>query len=155
MTLDLKDHFLVSPMQTPEYMNIPQKFLPPDIISKDNLQSKFHNGYIYFEINRGMYGLKQAAFLAYNFLVQNLQPYGFYPIPLTIGIWKHKSRTITFCLCADDFGVKSFHKHDVDHLINALQQHFKLSIDWEGKHYCGFNLQWNYKNNYVDITMLD
>ena len=27
MTLDLKDHFLASPMQTPEYMKIPQKYI--------------------------------------------------------------------------------------------------------------------------------
>ena len=37
-----------------------------------------------------MYGLKQAALLAYNFLVvKNLQPYGYYPIPHTICIWNH------------------------------------------------------------------
>ena len=112
-------------------MKIPQKYIPPDIINKYNLKSKFHNGYIYCEINKGMYGLKQAALLAYNFLVKKLQPYGYNPIPHTIGIWTHKSRPITFSLCVDDFGVKCFHKHD-GHLINALQQHCKLSIDWEG-----------------------
>ena len=69
-----------------------------------------------------------------------------------IGIWKHKSRLITFCLCVDDFGVKYFNKQDVHHLIYALQQHYKLSIDWEGKHHCGFNL---HKYNYVDVTIPD
>ena len=39
MTLDLKDHFLTSPMQTPEYIKIPQKYIPPHIINKYNLQS--------------------------------------------------------------------------------------------------------------------
>ena len=145
MALDLKDHYLASPMKTPEYMKTPLKYIPPDIINKYNLQSKFHNGYIYCDINKGMYGLKQAALLAYNFLVKNLLPYGYYPIPHTIRIWKHKSRPITFCLCVDNFGVKYFHKQEVDYLIQALQQNYKLSIDWEGKHYCRFNLQWNYK----------
>ena len=68
---------------------------------------------------------------------------------------KNKSRSIIFCLCIDDFGVKYFHNHDVDHLINALQQHHKLFIDWERKNYCGFNLQWNYKDHFVDIIMSD
>ena len=68
-------------------------------------------------------------------------------------MWKHKSRPIIFCLCVDDFGVKYFHKHTVDHLINGLQQHYKLSDDWEGKNYCGFNL--HYKDHFVDITMPD
>ena len=49
MSIDLKDHFLSSPMNTPEYMQIHQKYIPLDII-------------------KGMYGLKQAALLAYNFL---------------------------------------------------------------------------------------
>ena len=43
-TLDLKDHFLASPMQTPEYMKIPQKYIPPYVINKYNLQSKIHHG---------------------------------------------------------------------------------------------------------------
>ena len=76
MTLDLKDHFLTSLMQTPEYIKLPQKYIHPDIINKYNLQSKFHNGYIYCEINKGMYGLKQAPLLAYNFLEKILQLYG-------------------------------------------------------------------------------
>ena len=122
-------------------MKISQKSIHPDIVNKYNLQSKFHNGYKYCEINKGMYGLKGAALLAYNFLVKKLQPYGYHHIPHTIVIWKHKSCPITFYLCVDYFGVEYFHKHDVYHLINALQQHYKLSIDWEGKHYCGFNLQ--------------
>ena len=149
MTSGLKDHFLASPMQTP------QTNIPPDIINKYNLQSKFHNGYICCEINKGRYGLKQAALLAYNFLVKILEPYGHHPVPHTIGIWKHKSRPITFCVCVDDFDVKNFYKHNVHHLINALQQHYKLSIAWEGKHYNEFNLQWNYKDHFVDITMPD
>ena len=78
-----------------------------------------------------MYGLKQAALLAYNFLVvKNLQPYGYYPIPHSIAIRKYKSRPFIFCLCVDDFEVKYFHKHDIDHLIHALQQDYKLFIDW-------------------------
>ena len=53
-----------------------------------------------------MYGLKQAAILAYDHLVKNLGNYGYYPIPHTVGLWKHKMRRISFCLCVDDFGVK-------------------------------------------------
>ena len=41
---------------------------------------------MYYKINKGMYGLKQAPLLAYNFQVKNLQPYGYYPMPPIIGI---------------------------------------------------------------------
>ena len=39
-----------------------------------------------------MYGLKQVVILAYKQLVKNLDKYGYYPIPLTTGLWKHKTR---------------------------------------------------------------
>ena len=89
MTLDLKDHFLASPMQDAEYMKIPQCYIPPDIMQKYNLSTKLYNGYVYCKIKKGIYGLKQTDPLAYNFLVKNLKLYGYYPIPHTEGIWKH------------------------------------------------------------------
>ena len=44
------------------------------------------------ESKKGMYSLKQAALLVYNFLKQNLEPHGYFPIPHTTGFWKHKHR---------------------------------------------------------------
>ena len=69
-----------------------------------------------------MYGLKQAALLAYNFQPRNLEPYGYHPIPHTLDLWKHVTRKIAFCLYDDEFGVKYFHKDDVDHLIATLKR---------------------------------
>ena len=80
-----------------------------------------------------MYCLKQAAILACNFLKQNLAPYGYEPIPHTDGLWRHKTRKITFCLCVDDIGIKYFHKDDVNHLISVLQRNYQLSTDWRGQ----------------------
>jgi len=57
-------------MPRPEYMKIPYSLFPPDILAKYKLHDIIHNGCIYIQINRGMYGLKQAAILAYNQLVQ-------------------------------------------------------------------------------------
>ena len=53
-----------------------------------------------------MYVLKQAAILVYKQLVQHLGKHGYFPIPLTTGLWKHKLRDIIFALCVIDFGVK-------------------------------------------------
>ena len=78
---------------------------------------------------KGMYELKQAALLAYDFLAKNLKPYGYYLIPHTEGIWKHISRPITFYHCVDDIGVKYFNKSDVGHLIHALEQDHKSTVD--------------------------
>ena len=68
MTLDLKDHFLASPMPNPAYMKIPSRYIPTDIMEKYHLDTKIKNNYIYCKIKKGMYGLKQATLLAYNFL---------------------------------------------------------------------------------------
>ena len=150
MTLDLKDHFLASPMPQPEFMKIPTKYIPPDMFSKYKLESKITNGFVYCKIKKGMYGSKQATLLAYNFLKQNLEPHGFFPIPHTTGLWKHKHRKIVFCLCVDDSEVKYYKKLDAQHLIETLQKFCKVSIDWIGSHYCGFTLTWNESVGFVD-----
>jgi hypothetical protein len=91
------------------------------------------DGYIYIRIKKGMYGLKQAAILAYEHLVNQLAPHGYHPCPYTTGLWQHTSRATKFCLCVDNFGVKYFSKPDADHLLNALHAHYKISVNWEGK----------------------
>ena len=78
---------------------------PTDIIDKYNLKQKMdEHGYVYIKINKGMYGLKQAAVLAYQRLVVLLVPHGYYPEKYTTEIWAHKTRKTKFCLCVDDFG---------------------------------------------------
>ena len=57
--------FLHTPMEHPEYMKVPFKYFPEDIRQKYGLYNIVHDGYIYIKIKKGMYGLKQAAFLAY------------------------------------------------------------------------------------------
>ena len=70
--------------------------------------NKQHNGYIYVKIQKGMCGLKRAAVLAHNKLLNHLSNYGYYPLPNTTGLWGHKHRPTKFCLCVDDFGIKTF-----------------------------------------------
>ena len=140
-------------MANPEYMRIPRKFIPQDLIEKYDLEKKFHNDFVYVRINKGMYGLKQAAVLAYEHLVNNLKPHGYEPIPHTIGLWRHKTRPTTFCLCVDDFGLKYFKKEDADHFLQALGENYKYSVDWTGQNFCGLSFDWHYKHQYVDVSM--
>jgi len=46
-------------------------------------------------------GLKEAALFAYDNIVNILEPYGYYPVHNTQGIWAHKTKSIRFCLCVD------------------------------------------------------
>ena len=43
-----------------------------------------------------MYGLKQAARLAFDNLVTLLAPEGYYPDQEFPGLWKHRTRNIVF-----------------------------------------------------------
>jgi hypothetical protein len=67
--------------------------------------------------------------LAYDQLVKNLAQDGYEPCPLSVGIWKHKTRAIKFCLCVDDFGVKYNTVDDAEHLLRALKKHYTISTD--------------------------
>ena len=153
MSCDLKDFFLATIMDSPEYMRIASKYLPDDIIKKYNLQDKINNGFIYIKIKKGMYGLKQAAVLAYQQLVTHLAKYGYTPIPHTTGMWKHHTRRTKFCLCVDDFGIKYYNNDDINHLLNALKKKYTVTMDWTGSTYCGLTINWNYQQGYVDISM--
>lgn len=100
-----------------------------------------------------MHGLRQAAILAYKNVKNLLEPHGYYPAPGTQGLWKHKTRPTRFCLCVDDFGIKYYAKRDVEHLLTALASHYKYTIDWTGKNYCGLNIKWNYSDKWVEISI--
>ena len=99
--------------------------------------------FTYVEISRGMYSLKEAGFIAFDQLVRKLKSFGYRPMPQTPGLWRHTSSKTTFTLCVNDFGIQYFSKADADHLIEAIQDTYKCSIDWKGPQYCGLTLAWN------------
>ena len=153
-SVDLQNFYLATPMVRKEYMRVQLKHLPPDIIAQYNLLDKAtSDGWVYIAIEKGMYGLKSAAILAYNNLKKNLEPYGYYPIEGTVGMWRHKTRKTRFCVCVDDFGIKYFNKNDIDHLLDALNNSYNYTIDWECNNYCGLSFDWNYNEGWVDISM--
>ena len=116
-----------------EYMRIQGKYFDNEFKSMHNLHCKVNgDGYVYCEIQLGMYGLKQAAILVYNLIKERLEPAGYFPIKESNGLWKHKTRPTIFALCVDDFGVKYFSEGDVNHLINALKEYYDILTDWAG-----------------------
>ena len=109
-------------MKRHEFMKINRRYFPQEIIDEYNLESKITpDGYIYIRIKKGMYGLKQAARLAYDLLCERLAQDGYAPSLLSPNIWGHKTRRTKFCLCVDDFGIKYFTKDDIHHLLNSLK----------------------------------
>ena len=65
MIMDLKDFFLATPMARSEYMRIHSKYFSPEIRALHTIDSLIDSdGYVYVDINKGMYGLNQAAVVA-------------------------------------------------------------------------------------------
>ncbi len=113
------------------------------------------DGWVYIQINKGMYGLPQAGILANNLLTKRLAAKGYYQCQYTPGLWKHVHRDIAFCLVVDDFGVKTTKMEHMLHLRQALEEHYTVSVDWTGTLYCGITLKWDYTSTprTVDINM--
>ena len=85
-------------MSRAEYMRIHLKCLPPDIRDRYDIEGLIAaDGYLYIKIIKGMYGLKQAAIMAYNQLILYTGPHGCYTVPFKIIIWAHKTRKTKFC----------------------------------------------------------
>ena len=71
-----------------EYIRIPYRWIPEEIRKQYNLQEDFvePDGYVYCEVRKGMYGLKQAARLAFEQLVKHFAPHNYYPVRKSPGL---------------------------------------------------------------------
>ncbi len=153
MTIDISDFYLGTPLPDPEYMRIPVKFIPQVIMDQYELAGLVHNGNVLAEITKGMYGLPQAGILANDKLQAHLLAHGYKQCAHTPGLFKHKTRPVTFSLIVDDFGVKYVGKEHAEHLIETLQSVYKITIDWTGTKYCGLTLVWDYKARLCYMSM--
>ena len=128
--------------------------MPEDVIEHYNLRDKATpDGYVYCEIQKGMYGLPQAGIIAQQLLEECLGKHGYHQSKTTPGLWKHDTRPINFLLVVDDFGVKYVGEKNVQHLIDTVRQYYKCLCDWKGERYCGHTIHWDYKGQAVHISM--
>jgi hypothetical protein len=69
-------------------MKMPIALFPTDIIEHYRLNEEVLGGYIYMEIQKGMYGLSQASVLTNKLLKEKLARPGYFEQPHTPGLWK-------------------------------------------------------------------
>jgi hypothetical protein len=60
-----------------------------EIVSKYSLKALVVDDWVYIEIRKGIYGLKQAGLLANQILQKRLAPFGYYPAQHIPGLWLH------------------------------------------------------------------
>ncbi len=114
-------------MVNPKYVCIKITDIPEEFILEYDLAGKEdHNGWIYFDIQRGCYRLPQAGILANNLLRGHLENEGYYKAATTPGLWKHKWRPIQFCLIVNDFGVKYVGIKHFNHFLAVLHQYHQV-----------------------------
>ena len=92
MMVDLAIFYLVTPLDCREYARIKIDVIPQEFINKYRLVDFVHNGWVYFEISKGMYGLNQAGKLANDLLRERLVAHGYYECPTTPGLWSDTSQ---------------------------------------------------------------
>ena len=129
MNLDIKDFYFDTAIARYEYMKIALACIPDLIIDQYNLQALSSDSFVYLEIRKGMPGLKQAGCITNNRIKSHLDHFKLAPVPRTTALWKHTTKPIIFYLVVDDFGVKYIGKENADHLIQALQKLYIISID--------------------------
>jgi hypothetical protein len=86
LVLDIKNFYLNTPLRRFEYMVINFSSLPQETIDKYDLKELAHDGKVYIEIQKGMYGLPQVGILANKLLQRNLAKDGYRPTKHTHGL---------------------------------------------------------------------
>ncbi|KAL7475369.1 hypothetical protein ACHAW6_001287 [Cyclotella cf. meneghiniana] len=90
-----------------------------------------------------MYGLLQAGLLANELLENQLNTHGYYQSKLVPGLWTHEWHSIQFTLVVNNFGVKHVGDEHLQHLLQALREHFLVTTDQTGSHCIGIMLDWD------------
>jgi hypothetical protein len=153
MMIDINNYYLGTPLPRFEYIKILLSRFPEEIIQKYNLNDLAVDGWVYIEIRKGMFGLKQAGLLANQLLQTRLATFGYYRARHTPGLWLHITRFISFALVVDDFAVKYVGKQHAEHLRNDILRTYELITDWTAMVYSGMTLKWDYNKRTCDISM--
>jgi hypothetical protein len=88
-----------------------------------------------------MYSLPQAGILANNLLRESLAEFDYYEAATTPGLWRHKWHPVMFALIVDDFAIQYVGDAHLDHLRQALKQHYEVSEELDGTHFTGITLK--------------
>ena len=115
--------YLNNALPDPEYMKFHIETIPQEIMDKYNLMNIVDNqGFVYVNIVKGMYGLKQSGTIAHRTLIHHLALFGYHPSRHTPGLWKHETIDTIFTLVVDDFSIKYTSFDNSQHLLHALKE---------------------------------
>ena len=155
MTMDIGNFYLNTTLDRYEYMRIHINDVPQEVIDEYRIYelNLVHNGFVFVEIRKALFGLKQSSALANKQLSNVLGKEEYFQSEHTSGLWLHKTRDISFTLVVDDFGVKYTKKENVLHLQSIIEKAYPTTTDWIGNRFIGVHLDWNYKKRELKASM--
>ena len=153
MTADITDYYLGTPLKRPEYVRIATKHLSDTIIREYDLDKMSTDGYVYFEVVKGMYGLPQAGLLAQQRLIAHLAKSEYIQSPVIPCLFRHPTNGVTFVLVVDDFGVKFQNAAGRDHFLDTLRSLYAITVDEQGSQYLGMCIEHDKKLATISISM--
>ena len=92
LCFDIKNFYLGTPLNCPEYVHIHLKDIPQELITEYNLTTHARDGWVYIRIFKVVYGLPQDGKLANDLFRKRLNTKGYYEAATTLGLWLHKWR---------------------------------------------------------------
>ena len=142
---EVKYFYLNTPMKRKRYGKVRAKYIPEETIRKHNLEQYIEeDGWLHFEIGKGMYGIPEAGRLANDLLQARLKKHGYIEATHTPGYWKQIWNPISWTLIVDDFGFKYTHKRHVEELLKIMSQWYVMKMDWGRTSFGVITLKWNY-----------
>ena len=153
MAADITDYYLGTPLLRPEYMRMTRKQVSATIIEEYGYEDYFVNDVLYFQINKGMYGLPQAGILAQDRLVAHIAEHGYIQSDLVPCLFRHATNGISFVLVVDDFGIKYKSVSGRDHLLATLRLKYKITVDMENPSYLGMTIVHDKLNQTITCSM--
>jgi hypothetical protein len=152
-TLDIKDYYLATKMDRPEYIRVKMKDIPNEIMEEFQLHMFVQDGQVLFQVDNCMYGYPQSGLLSQRRLFSHLENNGYHLDHNVPCLFRHEHRDVTFVLVVDDFAVKYSNKEDIDHLIATLQQQYEITINWSGSKYLGYTIEFDDLHHTVSLSM--
>ena len=113
-------------MKDYENLRVHKSQMPEEFIQEYSLQQFVtSDGWVFFEIRKGVYGLLQASVLAHAKLTFILAPHGYSPTKNTPGLQTYSIRPIAFALVVNNFGVKYVVEEHAKHLLDILLANYE------------------------------
>jgi hypothetical protein len=153
MVADITDYYLNTPLERPEYLRMIRKQVSSAIIAEHRYKEFFVNDMLYFQVNKGMYGLPKAGLLAQNRLIAYTAEHEYTQSDVVPCLFRHATNGVSFVLVVDDFGIKFTNTEGCDHLLATLRLLYTITVDMVNPTYLDMTIQHDKAKQTISCSM--